>query len=287
LEGKRPKISFNLKEQKLPKSKLKEQKLLKSKLKKRHTLTKFVRETAGTAGMAQKFLGTGTAQKFSSSQVRRVLASLGRENITVKALGSPKKDMPNESQSQSLLVELEMEDTELSRLVESTKILMEESKVRNEEIDSMKKKLDQILVENHHTQLFLEDGYEVAVRAFLDKVLETFYEVAGVRGTTEEKATWLRSREAKFFCRGQFIPFKEFGSGGLYMDLRVLKCLRRARRESSELSATTCHSSKPIKVAIGLQQLDQFKNSEDFSWLFHQIFKIAASDMKKQYDAGE
>jgi hypothetical protein len=145
----------------------------------------------------------GTAEKFSSSQVRRVLASLGKENITVRVLGSPKKDMQTESQSQSLLVELEMEDTQLemedtelsrlvdsnSRLIESTTILMEESKVRKEEIDSMKKeskvrkeeidsmkkKLDQVLVENHHMQLFLEDGYELAVRAFLDKVLETFY----------------------------------------------------------------------------------------------------------------
>jgi hypothetical protein len=210
------------------------------------------------------------------------------------ALGSPKKDMQTESQSQSLLVELEMEDTKLSRLVESnsrliesTMILMEELKVRKEEIDSMKKKLDQVLVENHHIQLFLEDGYELAVRAFLDKVLETFYQAAEVRGTIEEKATWLRSRDAEFLCRGQFIPIKEFGSAGLHMDLRVLKCLRRAKRESSDLSAATCHTSKPIKVAIGLEQLDQFKNNEAFSWLFHQIFKIAVSDMKKQYDAGE
>jgi hypothetical protein len=244
-----------------------------------------VRKTASTAG---------TAEIFSSSQVRRVLASLDKENIIVMALGSPKKDMQTESQSQSLLVELEMEDTKLSRLVESnsrliesTMILMEELKVRKEEIDSMKKKLDQVLVENHHIQLFLEDGYELAVRAFLDKVLETFYQAAEVRGTIEEKATWLRSRDAEFLCRGQFIPIKEFGSAGLHMDLRVLKCLRRAKRESSDLSAATCHTSKPIKVAIGLEQLDQFKNNEAFSWLFHQIFKIAASDMKKQYDAGE
>jgi DNA-binding transcriptional regulator GbsR (MarR family) len=94
----------------------------------------------------------------------------------------------NDFQLQSMFIEDE-EDHKFSKLMEAHKRLMKENqramkenKVKNKEVEAMKKTLNQLLRKSHYTHLFLEDGHEVAVRAFLDKVLEMLYEVAEVVG---------------------------------------------------------------------------------------------------------
>ena len=96
-----------------------------------------------------------TGAKFSSYQVKRVLMSFGRENITIKALGSPKRDMMNDFQLQSMFIEDE-EDHIFSKLMEVHKKLMKENqkamkenKVKNKEVEPMKKTLHQLLRESH------------------------------------------------------------------------------------------------------------------------------------------
>jgi hypothetical protein len=71
------------------------------------------------------------------------------------------------------------------------------------------------------------------------------------------------------------------------LDAALLRQLRIAKRVSLNLSTATCHGSKPIKVAIELKKLDQFKANQELLSLFQHVFNIECNEMTRLYDEGE
>lgn len=239
-------------------------------VKKKHRLNRFSR--MGSALEVNVDCGLGAAEKCTGSEFRSALAdAIERDVVVVRPLGSPVQ-MAEIHFSQSMMGEICEEENTLSRL--------------QRQMDDVVKSLSLMKQRMKEQDLFLEDGRALAVRAFCDKVLCAFFHFAGV---LDDRGRWLRSVAAEQFVKqhlGEFVLIQEFGGGGFFVSERVLRALRSLKVDSSSISARTCHSSSPVRVAIAAQELMQFKGDGDFHWLFQQIFKIGASEMRKNFDAG-
>lgn len=213
----------------------------------------------------------GSATKATSSQTKAVI----QENpgkIKIRHLGATLDEIPDDSPS--LLVEVDNESDIMKEIVElKRKTTILEKSHKELEASNMK------LVE------FQSDALEMAVRAFLDKVLESFYIHAKKDSLGfEERSHWLKSPEAQEFVQGKSsMPLfgKEVKVSG-----RLLKVLKGMKLDSSLVSQSVAHSSKPFRVAIALLDLEVYKTKADYHWIFQKAFGMTPEEMVTKWKAG-
>lgn len=192
----------------------------------------------------------------------------------IRALGPEMEDTLEESPP-SMLIEGESED------------LFKRMEQRMEQLEQRVHLLED---HNHILQdeqtmllLFIEDGQQLSLRAFVDKILQFFYVAAGVDTMNfEEKSKWLFSHAAEEFvdCGGNLVLL---GQGSITRDRATLALLRKLRSVSKTASRVACHSAKPIQVAYALDKLPNVDSS--LHHLFEMCFGMKAKDMIQALEA--
>ncbi|KAG0598162.1 hypothetical protein M758_12G051400 [Ceratodon purpureus] len=249
---------------------------------KKHLVAKFANAMeVGTVHLAtsrhvKTLMGTGVAKK-------------------VRPLGEVLNELPDNCSPQSLLVEVNSSQNDLSELmkeVASMKAQMKTTETQMKTMEAHMKTMEATLAKqkliNASQKLMNADLYEVSIRAFVDKVLEAFYKAAG-KGNSDPRvqASWLRTEEAKSFCqdpKGKVV--KAFGFQEK-PNLKILKLMRRLREVSVAISISSAHSSSPIMVAYALEDVTGLKDSLVVRKLFQMCFNMSSTTMIKKNVSGE
>lgn len=168
----------------------------------------------------------------------------------------------------SLLIEGENEDLFERRMEQRMERLEHETVVLKDQVHLLKDHVDVLKGDQTMLHLFLQDGQQLSLRAFVDKILQLFYLAAGVATLGfEEKSRWLFSQAAEDFVdRGGNLVL--LGQGSIARNRGTPTMMQRLRAVSKAASKVACHSAKPIQVAYALDKLPSIDP------LLHQLFEI-------------
>ena len=249
---------------------------------KKHLVARFANAMeVGTVHLAttrhvKTLMGTGVAKK-------------------VRPLGEVLGQLPENCSPQSLLVEVNSSQNDLSELIKEVASVKQQMKTMEAQMKTMEAQnqdLHQYCARqkliNASQKLMNADLYEVSIRAFVDKVLEAFYKAAG-KGNFDPRvqASWLRSEDAKSFCqdpKGKVVKVFGFQEKP---DLKILKLMRRLREVSVGVSIGSAHSSSPITVAYALEDVTGLKDSLVVRKFFQMCFKMNSTTMIEKNVSGE
>ena len=97
---------------------------------------------------------------------------------------------------------------------------------------------------------FHPDALEIALGAFLDKVLECFYIHTG-KGNLEfeDQFVWLKCQDTQEFVKDK-TQMALFQGTSVLVSGRLLKLLKDVKLSSFLISQGSAHLSKPIRVAM-------------------------------------